>query len=117
MTDNEIIQALECLFGCMDCRKCPYSPRYEFPLCQQQVAKDTLDLINRQKAEIEQLHEDRNNYQNLYCLTVKDLETAKSEAIKEFLKLLIEKHSGKISIADIIDFAVDYLRGENNENL
>ena len=55
MTDNEIIQTLECLFGYVDCRKCPYSSRYEFPLCQQQVAKDTFDLINRLKAEIERL--------------------------------------------------------------
>lgn len=55
MTDNEIIQTLECLFGHVDCRKCPYSSRYEFPLCQQQVAKDTFDLINHQKAEIERL--------------------------------------------------------------
>ena len=55
MTDNEIKKALECLFGCVDCRECPYSPRYEFPLCQRQVAKDTLDLITRQQAEIENL--------------------------------------------------------------
>ena len=51
LTDEEIIKALECLFGCVDCRKCPYSPRYKFPLCQQQVAKDTRDIIIRQQAE------------------------------------------------------------------
>ena len=51
ITDEEIIKALECLFGCVDCRKCPYSPRYKFPLCQQQVAKDTRDIIVRQQAE------------------------------------------------------------------
>lgn len=54
MTDNEIIKALECLcWRPSKCRKCPYSPRYEFPLCQRQIAKDSLDLINRQKTEID----------------------------------------------------------------
>lgn len=52
MTDNEIIKALECLcWNRSKCRECPYSPRYEFPLCQWQIAKDSLDLIKRQKAE------------------------------------------------------------------
>ena len=50
--DEDIMKALECLFGCVDCRKCPYSPRYKFPLCQRQVAKDTRDIITRQQAEI-----------------------------------------------------------------
>ena len=54
LTDNEIIKALECLKGyAVKCRECPYSPRFKFPHCQQKVAKDALDLINRQKAEIE----------------------------------------------------------------
>lgn len=54
MTDNEIIKAFECLcWHHSKCRECPYSPRYEFPLCQRQIAKDALDLINRQKAEID----------------------------------------------------------------
>lgn len=52
MTDNEIIKALECLcWNYSKCRECPYSPRYEFPLCQRQIAKDALDLIKHQKAE------------------------------------------------------------------
>lgn len=54
MTDNEIIKAFECLcWHHSKCRECPYSPRYEFPLCQRQISKDSLDLINRQKAEID----------------------------------------------------------------
>lgn len=53
MTDKDIIKALECLSGfALKCRECPYSSRYKFPLCQQQVAKDALDLINRQQAQL-----------------------------------------------------------------
>lgn len=81
MTDNEIIQTLECLFGCVDCRKCPYSPRYEFPLCQRQVAKDTLDLITRQQAEYNDLLEQ---------FRVLDCECGRLEKADENQKIEIE---------------------------
>lgn len=56
MTNNEIIKALECLCGvALKCRECQYSNRYQFPLCRQRVAKHTLDLIDRQQAEIDRL--------------------------------------------------------------
>lgn len=42
------------------------------------------DLINLQKAEIEQWKEEANKYQNLWCETVMDVKTAQAEAIKEF---------------------------------
>ena len=53
MTDNEIIKALECC-GRESCNGCPYrSDR----ICHQgnPMIRDALDLINRQKAEIERL--------------------------------------------------------------
>ena len=48
MTDNEIIKALEC---CMkdDCDNCPNG----FGNCEHNLAEASLDLINRQKAEID----------------------------------------------------------------
>jgi len=57
MTDNEIIKALEC---CQSedagmCRICPFhSDTYSG--CWYELHKDALDLINRQKAEIERLN-------------------------------------------------------------
>lgn len=54
MTDNEIIKALEyCVSvnSCDDCKK--PTPR----ICTTFETKDFLDLINRQKAEIERLQE------------------------------------------------------------
>lgn len=50
MTDNEIIKALEC---CMDddCDNCPDT----FGNCEHNAMRNALDLINRQKAEIERL--------------------------------------------------------------
>ena len=52
MTDNEIIKALEiCQNENGMCSDCPYSDDYTN--CNTRIAKDVLDLINRQKAEIE----------------------------------------------------------------
>lgn len=54
MTDNDIIKALECCSSTYNCNTCEYHNRHcngdlNVPL------KDALDLINRQKAEIERL--------------------------------------------------------------
>ena len=58
MTDKDIKKALECLCGKGDsCAECIYHKRYRFGECRKQVAKDAIDLINRQKAEIDRLTE------------------------------------------------------------
>ena len=93
MTDNEIIKALECCIhsccvGCPcaddDANSCNYDKKY------------VLDLINRQKAEIEELRSDKiiaetheRNVRNLFTDCVKQLEEARAE-IKE-LKDILEK--------------------------
>lgn len=51
MTNKEIIKALECHTS-QRCADCPYDKGLLEP-CIGQVMKDALDLINRQKAEIE----------------------------------------------------------------
>lgn len=54
MTDNEIIKALECCKD-RDCLNCPMlAKEFCFGLCGDLVSC-VLDLINRQKAEIERL--------------------------------------------------------------
>lgn len=86
MTDNEIIKALEC---CTDesyenCNECPYS--IDTVSCERmKLLEDSLDLINRQKAEIERLKE----WENL--LKAEKYSLIKSEAIKEFAERLKEK--------------------------
>ena len=59
MTDNEIVKALECCTSKMQCFDCP---RFDgnwgmraFTHCDTKLKSDALDLINRQKAEIERL--------------------------------------------------------------
>ena len=58
MTDNEIIKALECCSNSCDdgFAKCDECPRFEEGSgCTLRTMKNALDLINRQKAEIERL--------------------------------------------------------------
>ena len=59
MTDNEIIKALEC---CTSYPACPTDcPLFEQPMdCLLKLSKPTLDLINRKKAEIDELSEKLN---------------------------------------------------------
>ena len=54
MTDNEIIKALECCKTGDDCKGCPYYANGRYT-CGEHFNEDVLDLINRQKAEIERL--------------------------------------------------------------
>ena len=111
MTDNEIIKALECCKN-DDCDNCPN----DFGNCYANLSGYSLELINRQQeeidrlrkevnlvsiqfqdlqeryeevqTEIEQWKEEANKYQKLWCTSVDDIETAKSEAYKEFAERL-----------------------------
>lgn len=52
MTDNEIIKALECCYTYSNCNGCPQEGKIK---CLELAGRNALDLINRQKAEIERL--------------------------------------------------------------
>jgi predicted nuclease with TOPRIM domain len=64
MTDNEIIRALECCSKSSwlnDCEGCPcYDETEDIQTseCQERLMKNALDLINRQKAELDKLAEE-----------------------------------------------------------
>lgn len=91
MTDNEIIKALECCRdsvrngGWKECLRCPAGSR-KWELCDasrnciDDIMTKNIDLLNRQKAEIEELQKYKHDY---YVL--------KAEAIKEFAERLKEK--------------------------
>lgn len=134
MTDKDIIQVLQYIVenGSGACDKCPVFPcgkikDYEDNQCSRFIAEKALNLINRQQSEIERLNKanslcvtisfDKDELQEIADKCVKNIEIdinlAKSDAIKDFSKAMIDKiNGGKISSADIVDFAVDYLRGE-----
>lgn len=97
MTDNEIRKALECCFIDCNCGDCPYYYKDE-GCCPDMLMNDALDLINRQKAEIERLENENNDKERAHtdefllrkewqrrCRELlEEKQNAKSEAIKEF---------------------------------
>ena len=107
MTDNEIIKALECCVNNGRCKECPINPHYgNYGYCTKLALTHALELINRQKAEIERLKKDRGeidkfardicNERMLSGKAITDFEDLqkyikkkKSEAIKEFAMKLI----------------------------
>ena len=89
LTDKEIIKVLECCINSDGCHACPrtkYCDGFEH-------MQNALDLINRQQAEIERLTSKLDKRETeLDRLTIyfdeeveKKLETAKVEAVKEFI--------------------------------
>lgn len=104
MADNEIIKALECCIDC-DCKNCPCQTEDGHCLGIDEVV--ILDLINRQKAEIDELKATNEDYKHVDAIlhSAIDILTAKikSDAINEFaLKLIsgihkLEKHSCEIA--------------------
>ena len=120
-TDEEIIKALKCLCGGGDsCFECAYHKMYRFGECRKQVAKDALDLIRRQKTEIERLQKDQDDIDNFARDICKErllkgkaianfddlqeyIRKEKSKAVKEFAEAL-RKH---------YDNPVWYLGGSN----
>lgn len=103
MTDSEVIKALEyCIADRIECDKCALQRECESnPFCST-IAKYALDLINRQRAEIERLKEcpkcvyEYDGEVTEYCVqgpcpNFKTVEQIKTEAYKEFAEKLEEK--------------------------
>lgn len=129
MSDNEIIHALECcsMGSYPACRDCPYHDDYVNRGCINKRNADIKDLINIQKAEIEKLKTDKiiaerheKDARDLFKQTVKQLETTKSEAIKEFVRK-IKSHAyyidfpkeHKVVDEDDIDNLLKEMEGNN----
>ena len=97
MTDNEIKKALECCVNGEDCPNCPLQE--QFADCEPLTG--ALDLINRQKAEIERLQG---------CVKSEDevREIMKSQMfpmIKEVTKEQIDKAFALGKVEGVIEFA------------
>ena len=99
MTDNEIIKALECCLSSNDLFACWKCPAVKSNICcdgsskiSNGIVNSVLDLINRQKAEIERLKSlERNVYETVEKLKNK----IESEARKEFAERLKEELTDK----------------------
>ena len=120
-TDEEIIKALECCYtnDSNDCYKCPYTAESTAEMfCDKRLQKDALDLINRQKAEIEGLTIDMNAARLGMIAEHERLKTAKTEAIKEFAERLktyyknLDRTAGGLVEYHIDVIAKEFLGGD-----
>ena len=92
MTDNEIIKALEICANNGDCKECAINPHHgNYGYCTSLAIKAALDLINRQKAEIERLQGYNENLLTANTALSNEILEVKTEAIKEFAERLKEK--------------------------
>ena len=101
MTDNEIIKALEhCSSGgyCKDCPAPPKKTNHES--CWDALMKKSVEIINRQKAEIDRLNHVRAELSkgiDIWIDIAKRetgyVELARAEAIKEFAEKLKDRVS------------------------
>ena len=91
MTDNDIIKALECCCNAVECDdNCPLKHKPSITDCN----KEFLDLINRQKAEIERLQKDSKRLKKVQMQlddAMKMYSTIKAEAVREFAERLKNK--------------------------
>ena len=119
MTDNEIIKALEtCNSMSIRCGNCSYYqiPRKDGKSCSEMMLDDAIDLINRQKAEIERFEkETEQTIHSIREMAFDSIKVAKSEAIKEFAERLKEKKYGgtyPYVLVNEIDNLVEEMAGD-----
>ena len=123
MTDNEIIKALECCCANNNCDGCPLDYLTFSSECASKLAINSLDLINRQKAEIERLENEYRWLDQESSILAADvtelsnqLKTAKAGAYKEFAERLKKEKSLNwlISTEDVEDLLKE-MDGANND--
>ena len=123
MRDKEVIKALECCVdwcGNVSCWDCPLK---NTECIHFDKLKETLDLINRQKAEIERLEKDSKRLKKVEMQlddAMKMYDTIKAEAYKEFAERLKENSIATFSwngvvLVEEIDNLVKEMVGDNDE--
>ena len=114
MTDNEIIKAMQCVIGNdVSCSECEYQKALPFPSCRRMCAKNALDLINRQKGEIERLQK---NIDGLNIFTTNHIKVIRLQAIKEFAERLKKRFYLSAGRCVVEVYHIDNLVKEMTEN-
>ena len=89
-TDKDIISSLEVIATTCNCNECKIrSGKWGTCNCSETTANAALNLINRQKADIERLEKEKDS--KLVMCIANDKDKIKSEAIKDFAERLKEE--------------------------
>jgi len=111
MTDSEIIKSLERCLSKRSEHNCVSCSFYETDFCYNALFIVVLNLINRQKAEIERLKEEAKGFDKFIAETDCSMKEIQAEAIKEFAERLIEERLAVILLKNKSD---DYAEGYND---
>lgn len=112
MTDKETIKALKfcCLARDNCCEDCPFSNRCRYNI--EQIEKEALDIINRQKAEIEKLQISIGLASDKYRVG-----RIKAEAVKEFAEKLKDRIVNFPSAYPTKSATLAFLNGSSHRQL
>lgn len=112
MTDKEIIKALEFCGHCVcnDDKTETECPLYNMSFCKNYLRKQSLDLINRQQAEIERLNK---NISAMATTLSNSARGTRAEAIKEYKEKLREHAYLDSGITGFQEMVVDLSDIEN----
>lgn len=115
MTDSELIEALRCCHGTRvpNCDNCPNEKTCE----EIDVVNSVIDLINRQKAELEKLKDELHSAKIEISKHFDYMNEAKSEAIEEFATRLKEKFGIADCIVTVDNNDVDSIVKEMTEEM
>lgn len=93
MTDEQIMQGLKWCYQVEgSCGDCPYRPDdIKKAKCHDRLGNDVIDLIKRQKEEIERLKTEKDNLIKTYA-------ECQVENIKEFAEMLKEIASSSVAV-------------------
>ena len=136
MKEKDIKMGLECCIGYSECSKCPFNSSAAGTIeCKSELMREALDLINRQKTEMDRLKREIENLESTQEITpdvkyfvdtkadkvisllneaIKSQEQIKAEAIKEFADKVKEYFNPDSSyeIRQYIDNLVKEMTGE-----
>lgn len=118
MSDAEIIKALECCANLEACEKCPMCSfeKYDTDTCEHQIMLYSLDLIDRQKAEIERLNEEiKAHIKKGVSKRKYDIKLIKAEAYKEVVERLCEDRVSNDPVVIAAKCLLKEMVGENDE--
>ncbi len=89
LTDAEIIKGLECCSEYRCIAECPkYYDTTDADICRSHLIREALDLITRQKAEIEDLKKIKENSLEIISMGEKQILEIREKSLKEFAERL-----------------------------
>ena len=118
MEDREIIKALECCSDGWSCESCAFDDEDEtMSECTSKLAKEALDLIQRQQAELDRLERHTKMHDEIQAEAVKEFADRIVEQLKESSKTYCEEYGQRentLYLWDAIEIVKEMVGGSDD---